>query len=184
VGLFGLWAAAGCGSEGAASDACEEDPCACGIEPDLALEPVREPAVAFDVRRDGVTERYEWLAAAGDTIECRRLDCEQLQLAVVFAAQGGAPRLELEACGVVDSSLLPPFPRTSTDDCEERERGFVVRWVDGEVWQSEPGSPACQLNMTRREGTITGTFECGALRSAAGTEVRLGTGSFECTVER
>jgi len=185
VGSVGLAVALGgsaCGGPG--PDVCDEDPCACDRFPDLPLEPVREPAVAFEVWQGGVAARHEWLAAAGDTIECKQLDCEPGRMALVFAAASGAPRLELDACSVVSSSLLPPFPfeRSRADECEPDDRGFVARWIDGQVWQSAPSSPACQLNMTIRDGTITGTFECGSLRSEAGTEVRLGTGSFECTV--
>jgi hypothetical protein len=185
AGRLGVWAAFGglaCGGDG--PEVCDEDPCACGQKPDLPLEPVREPAVAFDVWQGGAAVRHEWLASAGDTIECRQLDCERGRMTLVFAAAGGAPRLELDACSVIGNSLLPPFPfeRARADECEPDDRGFVARWIDGQEWRSAPSSPACQLNMTFREGTIAGTFECGSLRSDAGEEVRLGTGSFECTV--
>jgi hypothetical protein len=144
---------------------------------------VRDPAVAFDVWREGVVERHEWHASAGDTIECRALDCEQSIMAITFAAQGGAPRLELEACGFGRDTLLRPLESPSFPECGPGVRGFVARWSDGEVWRSEPSSPTCRLNATKRDGELVGTFECGLLRSDAGTEVRLGTGSFECTLE-
>ncbi len=161
-----------------------DDPCACGIEPDLPVSAVVDPAVAFTLERDGTSERIEWQGSAGAAIECRTLDCEQQRVRLVFAAAGGQPRLELEACGGVDATLLTPLALPTIEACGPRDRGFVVRWVDGEVWQSEPDAPTCKLNKTREGGTLVGSFECGALRSPAGTEVRLGGGTFECALGR
>jgi hypothetical protein len=178
----GLVALAGCSDRGGGPDVCAEDPCACGQWPDLPSAPVRAPAVAFEVWREGEIERYEWLASAGDGIACEVLDCEQTRMTLTFTAREGAPRLELEACGVSEGTLLRPLELASTTACGPGDYGVVMRWLDGGVWQSEPSSPACRLNATRREGTLTGTFECGRLRSPVGTEVRLGTGTFECAV--
>lgn len=164
-------------------DVCEEDPCECAMVADVQPELLPVPEVGFEVWQDGSIEPYAWSQAAGDTVQCQRLDCLQDVVTLTFAAAAGGPRLEIEACGLAQRGTFGPLDPPSFPDCEPSQAGFVARWVDGEVWQTRPGLAPCQLLVNTRGSALTGTFECAGLRSESGREVRLSTGSFECAAE-
>ena len=176
IALFGC-------SGSAPGDPCEDDPCACESIADVMPETLPEAEIAFDVWHDGSIESYAWSEAAGNTVECQRLDCLQNVVTLRFAAAGGGPVLEMDVCGAAERVIFTPLSPPSFPDCMPMQRGVEMRWRDGDAWASGPAADPCRLLITLRGSAVTGTFECAGLRSESGSEVRLATGSFECAIE-